>query len=50
MKRPTQTSASPVLSSLLNLDAPSGDNQLICAIVARNFHIQGQHSIRKGRQ
>lgn len=50
MKRAAQTPAPPVLSSLRNLDALSDDNQPICAIVARNFHIQGRHSIGKGRQ
>ena len=50
MRRATQTSASPVLSSLRNFDAPSDDNQPICAIVVRNFHIHGRHSIVKAQK
>jgi hypothetical protein len=50
VKRAPQTSASPVSGGLRNLAAPSENNQPICTIVARNFHIHGPYSIVRVRQ
>jgi len=51
VKGAPNTPASPALSGLRNFDAPSENNQPICAIVTRTFHIiHGRYSTVRVRQ